>query len=57
MFWHGMCLINGQIFYKESMMNPTATELAIINSFIILVIFIDAIMKIGSIPSDNFDPS
>jgi hypothetical protein len=39
------------------MMNPTAIELALINSFIILLIFIDAIIKIGSTPSDNFDPS
>jgi hypothetical protein len=39
------------------MMNPTATELALINSFIILIIFIDAILKIGSDTSDNFDPN
>jgi hypothetical protein len=59
MFWHEKCLwlIDGQIFCKEPMMNPTATELALINSFIILLIFIDAIIKIGSTPPDNFDPS
>ena len=38
------------------MMNPTAIELALINSFIILVIFIDAILKIGSKTMDNFEP-
>ena len=37
-------------------MNPTAAELALINSFIILLIFIDAVLKIGSKKSDKFDP-
>jgi hypothetical protein len=38
-------------------MNPTASELALINSFIILLIFIDAILKVGSDTTDSFHPN
>jgi hypothetical protein len=37
-------------------MNPTATELALINSFIIVLILIEAVIEIGSKKSDKFDP-
>lgn len=56
-FWHETCCINTQILWKETMMNPAATELVLINSFIVLLIFIDAIIRIGSSTSDDFDPN
>jgi hypothetical protein len=37
-------------------MNPTATELALITSFIILLILVEGIIKIKSTKSTNLDP-
>ena len=37
-------------------MNPTATELALINFFIIILIILDGIIEIESTKSDYFDP-
>jgi hypothetical protein len=40
-----------------SKMDSTASELALINSFIILLIILDAIIRIGSKKSNKFDPN
>lgn len=37
------------------MINPTAAELALINIFIIVLIVVEGILKIGSTPSDYTD--
>jgi hypothetical protein len=55
-FWHGMCYINIQILLEDPMMNPTATELALINCFIIVLIILDGIIKIESTKLNYFDP-
>jgi len=39
-----------------SMVSPTATELALINIFIIVLIILEGIVKIGSAKSDNPEP-
>jgi len=39
------------------MTNATASELALINSFIILLIIVDAIIRIGTAKSNSFDPN
>jgi uncharacterized membrane protein HdeD (DUF308 family) len=37
------------------MINPTAAELALINIFIIVLIIVEGILKIGSAKSDHTD--
>jgi len=39
------------------MMNEAPTELALINSFIIVLIIVDAIIRIIAAKSNSFDPS
>ena len=39
------------------MVNPTATELALINIFIIVLIILEGIIKIGSTKSDTIEPN
>jgi len=38
------------------MINPTAAELALINIFIIVLIILEGIIKIGSAKSDTIEP-
>jgi hypothetical protein len=38
------------------MINATASELALINSFIIALIIVDAIIRIGATKSNSLDP-
>jgi len=38
------------------MVSPTATELALINIFIIVLIVLEGIIKIGSKKSENIEP-
>ena len=39
------------------MIHATASELALINSFIIALIIVDAIIRIGAAKSKNIDPN
>jgi hypothetical protein len=39
------------------MVNPTATELALINIFIIVLIVLEGIIKIRSAKSDTIEPN
>jgi len=39
------------------MMNDAPTELALINSFIVVLIIIDAIVRIVAAKSNGFDPN
>ena len=39
------------------MASPTATELALINIFVIVLIILEGIIKIGSAKSDTIEPN
>ncbi len=38
------------------MVSPAATELALINIFIIVLIVVEGVIRIGSAKSDNIEP-
>jgi hypothetical protein len=44
---NGLSLFS-RILWKGSMINPAASELVLINSFIILLIMVDGIIRIGT---------
>jgi hypothetical protein len=48
--------ISVQVFWEDPMINATASELALINSFIIVLIIVDAIIRIGTTKSNSLDP-
>jgi hypothetical protein len=48
--------VNIQVFWEDPMINATASELALINSFIIALIIVDAIIRIGATKSNSLDP-
>lgn len=49
--------INVQVLWEDPMTNAAPTELAIINSFIIVLIIVDAIIRIGTAKSNSLDPN
>jgi hypothetical protein len=49
--------INVQELWEDPMINATASELALINSFIIVLIIVDAIIRIGTTKSNSLDPN
>jgi len=49
--------INVQALWEGSMIHATASELALINSFIIALIIVDAIIRIGTAKSKSIDPN
>jgi hypothetical protein len=50
-------LINVKVLWEEPMIHATASELALINSFIIVLIIVDAIIRIGAAKSKRIDPN
>lgn len=50
-------LINVQELWEDPMIHATASELALINSFIIALIIVDAIIRIGTAKSKSIDPN
>lgn len=50
-------LINVKVLWEEPMIHATASELALINFFIILLIIVDAIIRIGAAKSKSIDPN
>jgi hypothetical protein len=49
--------INVQELWEDPMIHATASELALINSFIIVLIIVDAIIRIGAAKSKSIDPN
>ena len=49
--------INVQVLWEDPMIHATAGELALINSFIIVLIIVDAIIRIGAAKSKSIDPN
>ena len=50
-------LINVKVLWEDPMIHATASELALINSFIIVLIIVDAIIRIGAAKSKRIDPN
>ena len=50
-------LINVKVLWEDPMIHATASELALINSFIIALIIVDAIIRIGDAKSKRIDPN
>lgn len=49
--------VNVQELWEDPMIHATASELALINSFIIVLIIVDAIIRIGAAKSKSIDPN
>ncbi len=49
--------IDVKVSWEDPMIHATASELALINSFIIVLIIVDAIIRIGAAKSKSIDPN